>query len=168
MDSIDGTEIMKVMRFGLMAALALFLAACAQGGQGVGTKQAVGGLGGAALGGLLGSQFGSGEGRLAATAAGVLIGGLVGSEIGRNLDEVDRLQAQQAASRAQTAPIGQTITWNNPNTGNYGSVTPLRDGTSQSGEYCREFQQTVTVGGRTQQAYGIACRQPDGSWQIRQ
>jgi surface antigen len=24
----------------------------------------------------------------------------------------------------------------------------------------------VTVGGRAEQAYGTACRQPDGSWQI--
>jgi surface antigen len=42
----------------------------------------------------------------------------------------------------------------------------VREGTSESGKYCREFQQTVTIGGKTEQAYGTACRQPDGSWQI--
>jgi hypothetical protein len=31
---------------------------------------------------------------------------------------------------------------------------------------CREFQQTITVGGQTQEAYGTACRQSDGSWKI--
>ena len=31
---------------------------------------------------------------------------------------------------------------------------------------CREFQQTITVGGRTETAYGTACRQPDGDWKI--
>lgn len=31
---------------------------------------------------------------------------------------------------------------------------------------CREFQQTVTVGGQPQQGYGTTCQQPDGSWQI--
>lgn len=33
---------------------------------------------------------------------------------------------------------------------------------------CREFQQTISVSGDTQQAHGSACRQPDGSWQIVQ
>ncbi len=32
--------------------------------------------------------------------------------------------------------------------------------------YCREYQRTVNVGGRTQQSYGTACRQPDGAWKI--
>jgi len=45
-------------------------------------------------------------------------------------------------------------------------VTPVRDGYSESGSYCREFQQTVSIGGKNEQAYGVACRQPDGSWRI--
>ncbi len=146
--------------------LALMVSGCADG-RGPGTKQTIGGLGGAALGGLLGSQFGSGTGQLAFTAAGALLGGLVGSEIGRSMDDIDRQKAQQAALQARTTPIGQPITWNNPNSGNSGSVTPTRDGTSTSGEYCREFQQTITVGGKTEQGYGTACRKPDGSWQIQ-
>ena len=32
--------------------------------------------------------------------------------------------------------------------------------------YCREFTKVVTVGGQPQPAYGKACYQPDGSWQI--
>ena len=131
-----------------------------------GTKQTVGGLTGAALGGLLGAQFGGGKGQLATTAAGVLLGGLIGSEIGRSMDEVDRMKASQAISRAQVAPLGETITWNNPNNNHSGSITPTRDGYTESGNYCREFNQTVTIGGKTQDAYGIACRQPDGTWRI--
>jgi surface antigen len=154
---------------GLVAGLglALLLAGCAQG-QGPGTKQTVGGLGGAALGGLFGAQFGSGTGKLAATAAGVLAGALVGSEIGRYMDDADQDYAYGATTQAQSVPVGQTISWNNPNSGNYGTVTPVRDGTSTSGAYCREFQQTVTVGGRYEEAYGVACRQPDGSWRVVQ
>ena len=152
----------------VLALLALLaLGACA-GRDGPGTKQTIGGLGGAALGGLLGAQFGSGTGKLAATAAGAVLGGLVGSEIGRSLDEVDRRRLSEANHRARTAPIGETITWNNPRTGNAGSVTPVREGTSASGAYCREFQQTLTVGGKTQSGVGTACRQPDGSWRIVQ
>ena len=148
------------------ALIALITAACAQNGQ-YGTKQTVGALGGAAAGGLLGAQFGSGKGKLAATAAGVLIGALIGSEIGRSMDDVDRMKAERAYSQASTAPIGQTIAWDNPNTGNSGTVTPIREGTKSNGEYCREFQQTVVIGGEQKDAYGVACRQPDGSWEIQ-
>ncbi len=66
-------------------------------------------------------------------------------------------------------PIGETITWANPSSGNRGMVVATRDGTNQStGEYCREFQHEVQVGGKGERAYGTACRQPDGSWRIVQ
>jgi hypothetical protein len=32
--------------------------------------------------------------------------------------------------------------------------------------YCREFLQTVVIGGVQQQAYGVSCQQADGSWKI--
>lgn len=153
-------------RKSLIAAIAIAasLTAC----EGMGEREAVGGLTGAALGGLLGAQFGSGSGQLIATGAGVLVGGLIGSEIGRSMDEVDRMRANESVVQAQSAPLGETITWNNPDSGNYGTITPTRDGTSSSGQYCREFQQSITVGGQTEQAYGTACRQPDGSWRMVQ
>lgn len=155
---------MRRMTLIAATAIALAVSGCAD----TGPRQTVGGLTGAALGGLLGAQFGSGTGQLVTTGAGVLIGGLLGSEIGRSMDQVDRMQANQAVVQAQSAPIGQQINWNNPNSGNYGTITPTRDGTSASGQYCREFQQTITVGGQTEQAYGVACHQPDGSWRIIQ
>ena len=51
------------------------------------TNQQGGTLVGAGLGGLLGSQFGSGTGQLAATGLGVLAGGLLGSQIGQHMDQ---------------------------------------------------------------------------------
>jgi len=130
-------------------------------------KQTVGTVGGAALGGLLGSQFGgSTEWKMAATGLGVLLGGLVGSEVGRSLDETDRMRMRQASQQAYQAPVGQTITWNNPQTGNYGSFTPVRDGYANTGQYCRQFRTTVTIEGRLEEATGTACRQPDGTWQM--
>jgi len=71
---------------------------------------------------------------------------------------------EQAQIDATTAPVGSTIAWNDA--GASGSVSVLREGRSSSGKPCREFQQTVTVGGRSEQAYGTACRQPDGAWRI--
>jgi hypothetical protein len=32
--------------------------------------------------------------------------------------------------------------------------------------YCREYQQTVIIGGVQQQAYGVSCQQADGSWKL--
>ncbi|KKJ78397.1 membrane protein [Kiloniella litopenaei] len=132
-----------------------------------GVKQTVGGLGGAIAGGLLGAQFGKGSGQIVAAAAGAVVGGFLGSEVGRYMDEEDKRKADTAYNRAQTAPVGQTIAWNNPDSGNSGTVTPVRDGTSSEGKYCREYQQTVVIGGKTEEAYGTACRQEDGSWEIQ-
>lgn len=145
------------------AVLGLGLAGCENG---PGPKQTVGALGGAALGGFIGSQIGGGTGNLIATAAGTAIGLFVGSEIGRSMDDTDRLKAQQAQQQAVRAPIGETITWNNPNNANQGSYTPIRDGYTQGGRYCREFRETLTIDGRTETGTGVACRRADGTWEI--
>jgi surface antigen len=130
-------------------------------------KQTVGTVGGAALGGLLGSQFGgSTEWKMAATGLGVLLGAMVGSEVGRSLDETDRMRMQQASQQAYTAPVGQTIAWNNPQSGNYGTFTPVRDGYTNTGQYCRQFRTTVTIDGRLEEATGTACQQADGTWKV--
>lgn len=157
---------MKNLFLGLAAISVIAISACTNTTQGWGTKQTVGTGAGAVAGGLLGSQVGGGSGRLWATGAGALLGALVGSEIGSSLDRADRMYANKAISRAHEAPIGETVTWNNPESGNRGSYTPVRDGTSTAGRYCREYQQTVYVGGREEQAYGTACQQPDGSWEV--
>ena len=157
-----------MFRKSLIAALTFVLLLPACENSGMGTKEGIGTLGGAAAGGLLGSQFGSGTGKLIATAGGVALGGLLGNSIGASLDKADRAEAARAESRAYTAPVGQQITWNNPNTGNSGTIVPTRDGYDQGGAYCREFQQTITVGGRQQQGFGKACQQPDGAWKIVQ
>jgi hypothetical protein len=31
---------------------------------------------------------------------------------------------------------------------------------------CRQVSQTIVIDGQNQQAYGVACQQPDGTWQI--
>ena len=153
--------------FGLMAMFAAVIALTAcQSLEGRGNKELIGGGSGAVIGGVLGSQVGGGSGRLIATGVGVLLGGLIGSDIGRSLDKADRAYAAQANQRAYNAPIGETISWNNPDSGNYGEVTPVRNGTSTSGRYCREFEQTIYVGGRQETAVGTACQNADGTWDI--
>jgi len=169
MESLQLTRSNPMKKF-IVATLAvsmLALTAC-QTTSDWGPKQGVGTVAGAVGGGLLGSQIGHGSGKLWATGAGAVLGALVGSEIGKSLDNADRAAMANANNRANAAPLGQQITWNNPESGNYGTVTPIRDGSTASGQYCREYQQTITVGGKTQQGYGTACRQPDGQWKVVQ
>jgi hypothetical protein len=34
------------------------------------------------------------------------------------------------------------------------------------GQYCREYQSVITVGGLIRDGYGTACYEPDGTWRI--
>ncbi|MDE3015872.1 MAG: glycine zipper 2TM domain-containing protein [Pseudomonadota bacterium] len=132
-------------------------------------KQDVGTVAGAVGGGVLGSMVGRGTGQVAATIVGGLLGGAIGNSIGKSLDNADMAAYNATSQKAlETAQPGQTLPWQNPESGNSGTVTPSNYYQNAQGQYCREYSQTVTVGGRTQQAYGKACRQPDGSWQITQ
>jgi len=81
-----------------------------------------------------------------------------------NLNEEQQREHETAQIKATDIGVGETIVWNKK--GASGSVTVLRDGTSTTGRYCREFQQEVTIGGKREQAYGTACRNPDGSWEM--
>ena len=127
-------------------------------------KAAVGGLGGAAVGGLMAAALGGGG---LGIAAGVIGGGLLGGFLGNVLDDKDKeRQARTTQVALETTPSGRPSTWNNPDNGHTGSVTPTRTYQNAQGQYCREFTQDVSIGGQQHQAYGTACRQPDGTWKI--
>lgn len=128
-------------------------------------KAEIGTVLGGVGGGILGAQVGGGHGRTAAIIAGTILGAIIGQEIGRSIDRTDELMAQQVLEVNRS---GQTTQWVNPDTGNTVAVTPTRTYQAPSGQYCREYQTQVIVGGRTENAYGTACRQPDGSWKIQQ
>jgi surface antigen len=144
--------------------LGLGLTGCASQ---MGPKETGGTLLGAGTGALLGSQIGSGRGKLVAVAIGTLAGALVGQGIGQSLDRADQLVMERNAQYAlENTRSNVATTWKNPDTGNYGSITPVETYRTSQGQYCREYTQTVVVGGQSQQAYGTACRQSDGSWLI--
>ena len=148
---------------GLIAAL---LAGCATMNESETTGTVLGGVAGA----VVGNQFGKGSGQTAATALGAIIGATVGRNIGQALDETSRQRAGAAAEQAlDHAAVGEAITWENPaNEAGpaHGSATVTRQGTDGEGRTCREFQQTVTIGGREEQSYGTACRDENGDWKL--
>lgn len=129
-------------------------------------KADLGLLTGAIGGAWLGSNVGKGKGQIVAIAAGTLLGATLGQSIGSSLDKADIAYYNQVSQNTlETARTGSTIDWQNPNTGTSGSITPVRTYQRVS-TYCREYQQTILVGGRTVEGFGTACRQPDGSWKI--
>lgn len=129
-------------------------------------KQQGGTLIGAGAGALLGSQFGKGSGKLVGVGLGAILGGVLGNQIGSYMDEQDKMKmAQTTQTTLEKMPSGQASTWVNPDSGHSGSVVAQKT-YQNNGRYCREFTQTVNIGGKSQSAYGTACRQPDGSWEI--
>lgn len=127
----------------------------------------------AVLGGVIGAGGGAGIAALAGASpawivGSALMGGLLGGFIGNQLDERDKRMATQAAQQAfDKNPTGTASVWKNPDTGNSGSVTPVKTYQLATGQYCRQYQQTITIGGEPHQTYGTACRQADGTWKIQ-
>lgn len=139
------------------ASLACLLVGCAPlNNEGVGT------LSGGVIGGLLGSQFGGGSGKVMAAAGGALLGAYLGGQIGKTMDRQDRLEMQRAL---ETAPTGRAIVWSNPDNGNRYTVKPTRT-YYHAQQPCREYITKAIIGGKSEQIYGKACRQADGSWRV--
>jgi surface antigen len=159
------------------------LALCSQGtpaaaqvftDSGFGLNKATGGtILGAAAGAFAGAHIGKGTGRLAATGAGALLGGIVGGNIGQSLDRADSVYNQQSFRTPLTANnIGAVFSTTStawPAPGVYGSSAPMTPTyrTAPAASECREFTQNVMIGSHVEQAYGTACRQPDGSWRLQ-
>ena len=101
---------------------------------------------------------------IAATVVGTIAGLFPGSRIGASHDKLYAARTRQAA--LETRPSRAPSRWHNPDTGNAGAITPARTYRSASGIYCREYQLTVTAGGRTGQAHDSTWRQPDGAWRV--
>ncbi|MCE2927285.1 MAG: hypothetical protein LW823_06575 [Rickettsiales bacterium] len=112
-------------------------------------------LGGAA-GGIVGKQIGKGNGNTAAIITGAVLGSAVGS---------GAYQQHCEEESFASLPVGTPVRWEDSADDGYYQLTPMRDYRRQ-GRYCREYQARATVGGRTQDTYGTACLEPDGSWEI--
>lgn len=149
----------------------LFLSACQNTGHNneLFSKENIGTAVGAIGGAWVGSNVGKGKGRIVSIAAGTLLGAGLGKSLGSSLDKADLNYYQNASqSSLENTPTNQTSTWVNPDSGTSGAITPVRTFQMSGGKYCREYQQTITIEGRTESGYGTACRQEDGSWKIVQ
>jgi surface antigen len=128
-------------------------------------KAMLGGLIGAGAGAGIAAAAGGGPGVIVASALG---GALIGGLVGKQLDQRDKQLAADAAARAfEQNHTGQASVWNNPKSGHSGSITPTKTYQLANGQYCREYQQKINIGGKVETAYGTACRQADGTWKIQ-
>lgn len=100
---------------------------------GAGVGAMVGGLGCAAAGGKAGAC-------LALAGVGAIIGGGIGAQI----DARDRERREAALRQARLQ--SKRVSWRNPETGNSGTITPLR-AVVQDGKTCRVIKEQYVKNG---------------------
>ena len=134
------------------------------------SKQESGSLFGTIIGAGIGMAIAGNDhdARVVGAMFGGVAGAALGASIGKSLDKADRAAMNNARYNSlEHTRSGQTTAWHNPDTGHSGTyVAKPASQERRSGKYCREYQQTVTIGGEVKEAYGKACRQADGSWKI--
>jgi surface antigen len=140
------------------AVLAVFAAA---GCESQPSREDIGMATGAVLGGVLGHQVGKGAGQTVATIGGAALGGFVGSRVARNMKRADHENASHALEKSGD---GESTAWRNNETGLRYSVTPTRTYRGDSGGLCRDFTSVTQIDGRDEVVHGTACKQPDGTW----
>lgn len=118
---------------------------------------------GGVLGGVLGSQVGRGDGRTAAIILGTVAGAAIGGSIGHSMADVDKMKTAQTLETVRT---GVPTSWRNPDSGNQYVVVPTRTYDAAGGP-CRDYTIDAVIAGKRDKLFGTACRQPDGSWQVR-
>ena len=127
------------------------------------SNETVGAVSGAVAGGLLGSVVGGGTGQVIAVGVGALAGALLGEDIGRSMDETDHSRIHDAMDNNVTS---QPAHWTNEATGGEYMVVPQSGWMKVEGyDHCRRYASSAFIGGVKRNIHGVACRQPDGSWQ---
>ncbi|MGY8986426.1 MAG: RT0821/Lpp0805 family surface protein [Sphingomonadales bacterium] len=148
----------KVIITSLMV-LSLIMTGCNH----MGKNEGAGVFWGTILGVVVGEAVG---GKGGGEVIGGIIGASIGGDIGRKLDDVDKIKfAQTRHMVLERYASGEEGTWHNPDSGNSG-IFVAKKAYQEDSRYCREFTQTVQISGKSEQAYGKACRMPDGTWHI--
>lgn len=62
---------------------------------------------------------------------------------------------------------GDSLSWNNPDSGRSAAFTPVRTYQDKSGKFCREYRKDVTSPDQTNTTFGLACRDETGNWKTR-
>jgi len=148
----------------IVLALVLSLNACSWNKD---RSQTLGAVVGGIVGAVVGSQLGSGTGRAITTVLGTTLGTMWGSDVAEGLSSIDTGYFERTTQDTlEYGKPGEQARWSNPDSGNFGTVTPDQTFTDDSGQNCRQFETTVTVDNDQRTATATACRQPDGQWKV--
>ncbi len=97
-------------------------------------------------------------------AGGAAAGGFIGNYVGKNMSTQSK---QKVAYTLDKAPDKQPYQFmSTPQNAPDLTVTPLRS-YKISNQQCRDFELVTQEGAKTVYDKGSACKQADGSWQVR-
>ena len=116
---------------------------------------------GGATGGFLGSTIGKGRGRVVATLLGAVLGSALGSMIGARLDPKEQREVQDSTLYALES--GEAQTWKSSSKNVRCIVRPQ----PLDARGCREYKTVIIIDGKREEAYGRACKDEFGHWQIQ-
>jgi surface antigen len=137
----------------------------------------LGGGGGAALGGLIGSHASHGKAGMTLMGAGLggIIGYLAGSTIGQHLDERDRQSASTATMKVLNQPIRKNsngtgsahpVKWvsdHNQGTSGSSNVIEVEPNPGSGGE-CRTVREVAYIKGQEVMQESKYCHNAEGQW----
>jgi surface antigen len=133
------------------------------------TAHEVGTIAGAAGGAAAGRAIGGdGTGGYVGVILGAIAGAYLGGKVADWLSPKDKQQMASTTNQAlESGQSGKAYSWANPESGNSGAVVPQQSYKTQDGATCRDFSSTVSSAqGQQASGAGVACKQPDGTWQI--
>jgi surface antigen len=80
----------------------------------------------------------------------------------------DRLAMEGAVSAAlEKHASGETLRWENAESGSHASITPVRTFKNSDGRWCREYLHDSEIGRESATRRAIACRVEQGTWRTR-
>ena len=85
---------------------------------------------------------------------------------GAAADSLYILEALQ--STLETRRSGTRTAWKNRSTAHVGVIIPGARFTTVAGRTCRKYEQTQVIGRQVTTLEGVACREDDGWWSIRE
>lgn len=119
-------------------------------------------IAGAGVGLAAGSAIGGNIAKGTLAGAGLVMGAAVGPVIERR----DTKFFDRAIDEAADGGPGTKASWQNPNTGNKGTIAVVKNVNLFASETCRELLSTVTTKDRITEEQLIVCRDEPGPWYI--
>lgn len=107
---------------------------------------------------------------LAASLAALAVGLAVGAAAPwapAGAGDADAVRAAALQQSLEGRPSGVPWSWIDDASGETGRVVPVSSYRSESGRFCREFEEVRVVDGASRREAGVACRGEDGRWRVR-